>query len=290
MVSDYVYDARLRQTMLTTGVAAQPPLIKYEYTFDDASNILGIADLRPASLVTEDDPRRNTQTFSYDDLYRLQNVQYSFSASGTPAGNDGAVLYSYDRIGNMLTKTSTINHIEDGFSVTNLGAMSYGSTGGRSGRNGRNAGDPPGPHALSATGDGRSYTYDDNGNMTSLGTQTLTWDFKDRLASVETDGGVAEYVYDYTDRRILKRVTDSDGAASTSIYVDQYFEVREGQPVKYVFDGATRVARITGSLDATAPRIQRLSVWPGWNLLSLAVDLIALCANIPETLRPLKLV
>ena len=252
VVSDYVYDARLRQTMLTTGVAAQPPLIKYEYTFDDASNILGIADLRPASLVTEDDPRRNTQTFSYDDLYRLQNVQYSFSASGTPAGNDGAVLYSYDRIGNMLTKTSTINHIEDGFSVTNLGAMSYGSTGGRSGRNGRNAGDPPGPHALSATGDGRSYTYDDNGNMTSLGTQTLTWDFKDRLASVETDGGVAEYVYDYTDRRILKRVTDSDGAASTSIYVDQYFEVREGQPVKYVFDG--------------------------------------LCANIPETLRPLKLV
>src|SRR5439155_25321273 len=39
---------------------------------------------------------------------------------------------------------------------------------------------------------------------------------------------------------------------------------------KYVFNGATRVASITGSLSANT-RIQRLRLYPGWNLCSLAV-------------------
>lgn len=33
-----------------------------------------------------------------------------------------------------------------------------------------------------------------------------TWDFKDRLVAVEDDAMRAEYRYDFTDRRIIKRV------------------------------------------------------------------------------------
>jgi RHS repeat-associated protein len=59
---------------------------------------------------------------------------------------------------------------------------------------------------------------------------------------------------------------------STTIYVNKHFEVRDDdQPVKYVWNGATRIAHITGSLSANK-RIQRLRVRPGWNLLSLAVN------------------
>src|SRR6185436_8981169 len=59
--------------------------------------------------------------------------------------------------------------------------------------------------------------------------------------------------------------------AETTIYVGKHFEVRDHDaPVKYVFSGNTRVARVTGSLSANE-RIQRLRLRTGWNLVSLAV-------------------
>jgi RHS repeat-associated protein len=61
-------------------------------------------------------------------------------------------------------------------------------------------------------------------------------------------------------------------AVETTLYVAKHFEVRDhNQPTKYVFNGSTRVARITGSLSTNA-RIQRFRLRPGWNLLSLAVS------------------
>src|SRR5437867_582772 len=59
--------------------------------------------------------------------------------------------------------------------------------------------------------------------------------------------------------------------AETTIYVGKHFEVRDHDaPVKYVFNGNTRAARVTGSLSANE-RIQRLRLRAGWNLVSLAV-------------------
>src|SRR5262245_32062641 len=58
---------------------------------------------------------------------------------------------------------------------------------------------------------------------------------------------------------------------STTVYVGQHFEVRDhDQPVKYVFSGETRVARVTGSLSANE-RLQRFRLYQGWNLISPAV-------------------
>jgi RHS repeat-associated protein len=61
-------------------------------------------------------------------------------------------------------------------------------------------------------------------------------------------------------------------AVETTLYVGKHFEVRDyDQPTKYVFNGDTRIARITGSL-STNTRIQRFRLRSGWNLLSLAVS------------------
>src|SRR5437879_4948892 len=63
----------------------------------------------------------------------------------------------------------------------------------------------------------------------------------------------------------------TSGQITATIYVGQHFEVRDhDQPTKYVFNGPTRVAEITGSLSANT-RIQRLRLYPGWNLCSIAV-------------------
>ena len=62
------------------------------------------------------------------------------------------------------------------------------------------------------------------------------------------------------------------GGVTTTIYVGRHFEVRgHDQPTKYVFDGSTRVAEITGSLSSNL-RVQRLRLYSGWNLCSLAVS------------------
>lgn len=280
------YDPRLRltdlQTVANPGATGQE-LIHLHYHFDGVSNLQSIEDRRPSATLPLTDPRRNTQAFTYDDLYRLTRVQYN--APALSSANGGQINYRYDRLGNLLAQSSDRVHLERGLPVTDLGVMSYGGASGPANRPGRQPDDPPGPHALTSIAPSplasRNYSYDANGNMTAIDGLRCTWDFKDRLVEVEDETMRTEYRYDYTDRRIIKRVwpkstsnpspAASDPAPSTVLYPDQRFEVREhDEPTKYVFSGATRVARVTGSL-STNTRIQRLRVGPGWNLLSLAV-------------------
>jgi RHS repeat-associated protein len=266
--SVYQYDPRLRLRSLDTSKSATQ-LVSFIYSFDAVSNITRIDDVR--SALPAADPRRNSQVFTYDNLYRLGSVQY-------PALSGGAsISYAYDRIGNMLSQTSDIAAEENGLPVTNLGAMSYGGSMGASGRIGRDGGQP-GPHALTGvTGGDRSYAYDANGNMESIDGMDCTWDFKDRLIAVENERMRAEYSYDYTDRRITKKVTpkpaEVNGHPSTVYYIDRSYEIREdGGPVKYVWSGETRVARVLTNLNATQ-RVQRFRLHDGWNICTLAVSL-----------------
>ena len=65
------------------------------------------------------------------------------------------------------------------------------------------------------------------------------------------------------------------------VYIGSHFEVRDhNQPTKYVFNGPTRVASVIGALSA-APRVQRVRLWEGWNLISLAVSV----SNLVEQFR-----
>lgn len=314
----YDYDPRQRMNRLHTVSArggeggTSLEMIHFVYDFDGVSNIRSITDARPLSVVPAGDPRRNTQVFEYDDLYRLTRASYNPEDLGKrPLTN--SIAYRYDRIGNMLSQTSDIVHDERGLPVANLGDMDSGGTRGRWNRRGRGPEEDPGPHALTAirrtATPTRLYPYDANGNMTVIDGITNTWDFKDRLVRAESTEMRAEYSYDYTDRRITKRVFGrsrlsasrgfelveqrrsrlirSDGAleaqqagageslvwgkAQFVLYPDKNFEVREHDaPTKYIWSGNTRVARLTGSL-TTNPRVQRFRLWPGWNLISLAV-------------------
>jgi len=208
----YAYDNRARLTTLDTRHSTSgTELVRFAYDFDNSSNILGIRDERETSTVAAADKRRNSQAFAYDDLYRLTGVQYNLP---TPSPqNGGQIHYRYDRLGNMLAQTSDITHLEKGFSVTDLGTMNYGGAAGRSSRVGRQPNDPPGPHALTSIANqqsqiaNREYPYDANGNMTGIDGMTCTWDFLNRLVAVEDDTMRAQYTYDYTGRRISKRVT-----------------------------------------------------------------------------------
>ncbi len=281
VATSWGYDPRLRPTEIHTTLpdGQSTDLIRYQYSFDPASNITVIEDIREG--IAASDPRRNTQTFRYDDMHRLTGYTLAGPARLDSAGR--TIAYRYDKIGNMLRKTSDIAHVEKGLSVTDLGAISYGGSSGSERRAGRNAGEQPGPHALTSTSTGRTYTYDDNGNMKRIDGMTADWDHKDRLRRIDSAEMTADYRYDYTDRRITKKVVPTDGKSlSATSYINRHFEVRDnGQPVKYAWMGDTRVARIHGLLDARAVRVQRIDLQRGWNLVGIAVT--------PETSNPLAL-
>lgn len=265
--TSYAYDVRSRLVDLKSGAAGPKyiDLMAYHYQFDDASNIRRIDDLRPTALIPAGSPRRNTQMFDYDSLYRLRAVHLSHAAPGTPDTGDGLTQYRYDRIGNLLEQLSS-NPGSD------LGSLSYGGDLGRFNRVGRST-TIPGPHAvtrLQRGGETKEIQYDASGNMTALGQGVqMTWDYKNRLVKYADPSSRAEYRYDYQGQRTLKTVynaKDATAPSASTLYVNRCFEVRpDGGIVKYVFDGSRRLAQITGRLNATN-RIERMRLVPGWNL------------------------
>jgi RHS repeat-associated protein len=299
VATTYSYDARLRLSSLRTAAETSPnqPHVALDYQFDGKSNIETILDQRPGSIAPAGSPRRNTQRFDYDELYRVTRVRYGFGLSTDAVVNDGTIDYRYDRIGNLLSQTSNIEHTENGHSVTHLGTLGYGGSAGTFARTGRNTPEP-GPHALSQLStqtnpEPRLYSYDATGNITQMDGATNTWDFKDRLVSVEDAVMRAAYRYDYKHRRITKTVASKPGTnaalnpqVSRVIYVSPSFEVRPPeQPTKYIWSGPTRFAKVTGSLSGNV-RIQRLRLAAGWNLVSLAVSASNLRAQLPQAAAP----
>jgi RHS repeat-associated protein len=72
---------------------------------------------------------------------------------------------------------------------------------------------------------GQSFTYDDNGNLTGDGTNTYSWDARNRLASI-TGGVAAAFAYDPLGRRTRKIIS--------------------GQATDFLYDGDNPVQELSG--------------------------------------------
>jgi len=260
VTTNYAYDPRQRLTDLNTVSTLQGNAVLQDlgYSMDGVSNITAIADGRALPL---DLPKNATQSFQYDDLYRLTRAQ---------GPGYGAIDFAYDKIGNMAFKSSPLapdpQHMDD--SLINLGTMSSGGTAGTSGRGVKLPGEQPGPHALTGTESGLVYDYDDNGNMTSHANGDLyTWDFKDRLARVHKGEAETEYTYDHSGQRVIKKVREG-GLEKTTLYISEAFEIREGKDEKYVFADNRRVAQV----ETDDPYSQTIDFQPGWNFFALDLE------------------
>jgi RHS repeat-associated protein len=133
-----------------------------------------------------------TETFSYDFIDRLTGVSGPYTE-----------LFTYNQIGNLLTKTGS--------------SYTYGSSSHK--------------HAVTTIGS-TSYAYDANGNMTTRGTQTITWDVENRPLTVT---GGATFVYDGDGNRVksrfIKIIRDFESrdsqkteSSQTILYINKYYE------------------------------------------------------------------
>jgi len=146
------------------------------YTYDPAGNVTSIDDLVDST---------RAQSFSYDALYRLI----------TASGIYGTISYTYDQVGNRLTKTY------DGATDT----YSY----------------VPGTNMLDEiTGSNPVvFSYDANGNIAGMGDKTFLYNQNNRLIkAAEGDITIGEYIYNALGQRTAKTAS---GQTTVFIYDQQ---------------------------------------------------------------------
>ena len=143
---------------LTSIVATRggTTLTSFTYTLDDAGVRTAVEDLL------------GTESYTYDDLYRLTGVSYADGSSET---------YTYDGVGNRLTKTagtaSTEYTYNDGDRLTGW-RTTY----------------PDG------TSSATIYFYDDNGNyLRAVAGDDWSWDYENRPVQVPKVAGSIVYAY-----------------------------------------------------------------------------------------------
>ncbi len=166
-----------------------------------------------------------TYDYAYDDLHRL-----------TGETNDGgydAMSVAYDAIGNITEKTMGSDTFYLYYDSTHKHAVDY----------------------VQYDGTNYDYTYDANGNMTHGYDFTDLTDIKVRNITYNADnmptsiyhgsGNTATIAYDGTGARAKKTVIS--GTTSTTYYIGEHFQVKDGTDVKYVFAGNLRVAQVEGT-------------------------------------------
>ena len=157
VTSDYTYDPQtFRLATLRTQNSALQTLQDFSYQFDRVGNVRSI----------QDNVHTATQSFAYDDLYRLT----------VATGSYGSFSYQYDSIGNLTNKEGVL--------------QSYGVAGSK-------------PHAITSASNGMTFEYDTNGNMTTkkkngVLDQTLRYDIENRLTEVVNENIPAATTLTYT--------------------------------------------------------------------------------------------
>ncbi|PYN96665.1 MAG: hypothetical protein DMD91_20655 [Candidatus Rokuibacteriota bacterium] len=208
----YTYDGLGRRTMMI--VPGQPEI---SYAYDPASRLSSIT--QGSSLVQfayDAVSRRTTLTlpsgvttqYGYDSASRLTSLTYTLAATVL-----GDLQYTYDAAGNR-------SQVGGAWARTGLPQPLTGAS-----YNANNEQIIFGSQVL---------TYDLNGNLTSDGTSTYTWDARNRLTSI-TGPVPANFVYDATGRRARKII---NGTVTDFLY--------DGVNPMQELSGAAVVSLLTG--------------------------------------------
>jgi RHS repeat-associated protein len=179
-----------------------------------------------------------TTTFGYDPMYRLNAVTYP---------NGDIQSYTYDPMGNRLTKVhngATTNYTtDDADQMTAAGGVAYG--------------------------------YDNNGNQTSRGTDTFTYNTENRLTATNLAGTAGSYAYNGDGLRTSRTIgaTTStfawgnatgmpvvlrDSAGNRYLYGLDLISVSDSANKKFYYhtDGLGSTTAITGSTGAVVKTYQ----------------------------------
>jgi RHS repeat-associated protein len=183
--SAYAYDTLDRLLQLTHSKGGT--LAGYTHTLDPTGRRLS---------VTENNGR--VVNYTYDTLYRLTNETVS---GATPAAGNGSVGYTYDSVGNRLSRTSSLAAVVSATS------------------------------AYDANDRLTTDSYDANGNTRAASGLAYTYDYENRVKSM--NNGAVRIVYDGDGNRVSKTV----GGVTAKYLVDDLNPSGYSQVVEEVVDG-----------------------------------------------------
>jgi hypothetical protein len=143
---------------IQTGSGGGTAIQNLAYTWDLLGNLATRKDVNQSNL---------TESFSYDNLYRLASS--SLSTTGTN------LTMSFDALGNITSKSD-------------VGTYTYHATK---------------KHQLASTSNGWSFAHDANGNMTSGRGATVTWTSYNYPATIANGADTAAFSYT-PDRQVLE--------------------------------------------------------------------------------------
>ncbi|WP_080408373.1 RHS repeat-associated core domain-containing protein [Burkholderia ubonensis] len=192
----YTYDAAGRRTGMTAAAQAIA-----NYTYDNANRLAAITQgSETVQLAYDADNRRTTLTlpngvtvnYGYDTASELTGLTYT-QGNGTNLGN---LSYAYDADGRIIQKSGTF--ATDVLPTATMQPATFDLNDRKTSFN------------------GQALSYDANGNLTSDGTNTYTWNARNQLTKISQNGNVQlSYSYDALGRRISKAV---QGAATQFLY------------------------------------------------------------------------
>ncbi|MEW6246478.1 MAG: RHS repeat-associated core domain-containing protein [Nitrospirota bacterium] len=200
----YQYDAISRRTKMT--VAGQAPV---SYQYDAASRLIQIAQGALAVGLGYDNANRRTSltypngtsaSYAYDAASRLTDITHI-----GPSGLLEGLTYIYDTAGNrtsLIRANGAASLLPSAVTLATYDATNQQTQFG-----------------------GATLTYDQNGNLTNDGTNTYTWDARNRLVTINQIGGMSiGFAYDAQNRRVAKTI--------------------DGVTLQYLYDGPDLVAEL----------------------------------------------
>ena len=191
--TDIARDLLYRVTRQDVVNAAAP--VAFDYTLDPTGRRLSLTDA---------DGR--TADYQYDDTYKLTRED----VTGDPS-DDGALVYTYDPVGNRMELFSTLTAVPGATYTYDLNDR------------------------LDAD------TYDANGNTLASSGNTLAYDFEDRL--LHYNSGEVVNVYDGDGNRVLR----TRGASTTAYLIDELNPTGFAQVAEEITDGAVTATYALGT-------------------------------------------
>ena len=213
----YTYDAADRRRTMSV-----PGLPDTAYGYNDTDQLTSVTRGSETAAVGYDPAGRRqslslpagvTQTYGYDDASRLTGVTYKRDTATL-----GAIAYTVDTLGRTT-------HVDGSFARVALPAA-YG------------------PVSYDAADQPAGSTFDDDGNLTSDGSATYTWNARNELTGYTRAGATVSYGYDGLGRRASRTVAGT----RTSYLYDGFNAVQEKAA------GTVSASMLSGGLDEVYSR------------------------------------
>lgn len=201
----YTYNAN--REWLATAYIRNGATTRYQatYGYDAAGQVLTMTQGTPSNLTTY---------YTYDALNRLVGVSGAQNQS-----------FTYNAIGNLMSNSLFGGAYTYGPSVSGCSASTPTTK----------------PHAVK-TANGKTYTYDCNGNVTNDGVRAYTWDSQNRLTQIVSGTTTTTFTYGPGEQRLQK----ISGGVTTN-YFSNLVEQVGTTDVQYYYAGPILVAKKEGA-------------------------------------------